>query len=112
MNDEASTHYNPIIDQMTVGHKFLQDTFGDCARPRAAWHIDPFGHSREQASLFAQVLQHFKIFDFMIMRSPHVYERLQKNVHFVFLMFSSFVCSLKPNMAKKIQFFKSLENFS
>ena len=65
MNDEASTHYSSIIDQMTVGHKFLQDTFGDCARPRAAWHIDPFGHSREQASLFAQVLQHFKIFDFM-----------------------------------------------
>ena len=65
MNDEASTHYNPIIDQMTVGHKFLQDTFGDCARPRAAWHIDPFGHSREQASLFAQVLQHYIIFDFM-----------------------------------------------
>ena len=55
MNDEASTHYNSIIDQMTVGHKFLLETFGDCARPRAAWHIDPFGHSREQASLFAQV---------------------------------------------------------
>lgn len=55
MNDEASTHYNAIVDQMTVGLKFIQETFGDDARPRIAWHIDPFGHSNEQASLFAQM---------------------------------------------------------
>lgn len=56
MNDEAATHYGAIVDQMTLGLRFLQDTFGDDGRPRVAWHIDPFGHSREQASLFAQVL--------------------------------------------------------
>ena len=55
MNDEASTHYNAIIDQHTIGFKFLKDVFGDCARPKIGWQIDPFGHSREQASLFAQV---------------------------------------------------------
>nr|XP_051693807.1 lysosomal alpha-mannosidase isoform X3 [Oryctolagus cuniculus] len=55
MNDEAATHYGAIVDQMTLGLRFLQDTFGDDGRPRVAWHIDPFGHSREQASLFAQM---------------------------------------------------------
>jgi lysosomal alpha-mannosidase len=51
MNDEASTHYEAIIDQMTLGHRFLAETFG--ITPKVAWHIDPFGHSSAQAALFA-----------------------------------------------------------
>ncbi len=55
MNDEAATHYNSIIDQHGLGAEFLRDQFGDCGRPKIGWQIDPFGHSREQASIFAQV---------------------------------------------------------
>ena len=55
MNDEAATHYNAIIDQMTYGLYFVEKTFGSEARPRIAWHIDPFRHSSEQASIFAQM---------------------------------------------------------
>jgi lysosomal alpha-mannosidase len=55
MNDEASTHYNSIIDQHALGAEFLRDQFGECGRPKIGWQIDPFGHSREQASLLAQV---------------------------------------------------------
>ena len=55
INDEAATHYNAIIDQMTYGLNFVEKTFGSDARPRIAWHIDPFGHSNEQASIFAQM---------------------------------------------------------
>jgi len=53
MNDEATTHYQDIIDQMTLGHLFLYREFG--VRPRIGWHIDPFGHAISQASLFAQM---------------------------------------------------------
>ncbi|RWS08571.1 lysosomal alpha-mannosidase-like protein [Dinothrombium tinctorium] len=55
MNDEAAAHYNAIIDQMTFGHRKLLDTFGKCGVPKVAWQIDPFGHSREQAFLFAKM---------------------------------------------------------
>ena len=39
-----------------VGLRFITNTFGSQYRPRIAWHIDTFGHSSEQASLFAMVL--------------------------------------------------------
>ena len=32
MNDEAATHYNAIIDQMTYGLNFVEKTFGSDAR--------------------------------------------------------------------------------
>lgn len=55
MNDEATTTYTDIIDQMSIGLKFINNTFGSCALPTAVWQIDPFGHSREQASIFARM---------------------------------------------------------
>ena len=56
MNDEAAAHYQAIIDQMSLGLIKLNATFPNgCAIPKVAWQIDPFGHSKEQASIFAQM---------------------------------------------------------
>ena len=55
MNDEAAAHYTAIIDNMSFGIGFFQGTFGKCGRPKIAWQIDPFGHGREQANLFARM---------------------------------------------------------
>ena len=75
MNDEGATHYVGVIENMGLGHRLLNDTFGECGLPRIAWQVrghdfwelwittkcssnflsqvDPFGHSKEQAALFA-----------------------------------------------------------
>ncbi|XP_064479802.1 lysosomal alpha-mannosidase-like [Ornithodoros turicata] len=52
--DEAAVHYTSFVDQLTLGLQWLEDHLGDCARPRVAWQLDPWGHSVEMASLFAQ----------------------------------------------------------
>ncbi len=55
MHDEGVTHYNSIIDQHSLGAQFLRNEFGECGRTKLGWEIDPFGHSKEVASLFAHV---------------------------------------------------------
>ena len=35
------------------GHRYLVKEFGNKAVPRIGWQIDPFGHSRGTAALFA-----------------------------------------------------------
>ena len=53
MNDEAAVYYEDVIDQMTIGHQFLKETFN--VTVEIGWHIDPFGHSSAQASMFSQM---------------------------------------------------------
>ncbi|GMQ09530.1 hypothetical protein CsSME_00052869 [Camellia sinensis var. sinensis] len=49
MHDEAAPHYIDMIDQTTLGHRFIKEEFD--VNPRIGWQIDPFGHSAVQAYL-------------------------------------------------------------
>ena len=49
MHDESAPTYNDMVDQTTMGHRFLAEAFG--AVPTVGWQIDPFGHSGTQGSL-------------------------------------------------------------
>lgn len=44
MNDEACTYYEDIIDQMSLGHRFLLKEFN--IAPKVAWQLDPFGKKK------------------------------------------------------------------
>ncbi|XP_050029482.1 lysosomal alpha-mannosidase-like [Dermacentor andersoni] len=56
--DEASCHYSALVDQLTLGMRWLQENLGDCGRPRAAWQLNTWGHSVELASLLSQAGLH------------------------------------------------------
>ncbi|CAD6253773.1 unnamed protein product [Miscanthus lutarioriparius] len=49
MHDEAAVHYIDMIDQTTLGHRYIKEEFGQI--PLIGWQIDPFGHSAVQAYL-------------------------------------------------------------
>ncbi|XP_075661819.1 putative alpha-mannosidase At5g13980 [Castanea sativa] len=49
MHDEATAHYIDMIDQTTLGHRFIKEEFN--VTPRIGWQIDTFGHSAVQAYL-------------------------------------------------------------
>eukprot|EP00271_Cylindrocystis_brebissonii_P018981 TRINITY_DN556_c0_g1_i1.p1 TRINITY_DN556_c0_g1~~TRINITY_DN556_c0_g1_i1.p1 ORF type:complete len:1134 (+),score=191.83 TRINITY_DN556_c0_g1_i1:196-3597(+) len=51
MHDEASTHYIDMIDQTTLGHRYIKEQFNKV--PTVTWQADPFGHSAVQAYLLS-----------------------------------------------------------
>lgn len=53
MNDEANSHYYAIIDQITEGNMWLNDTVG--VVPKNSWSIDPFGYSPTMAYLLRRM---------------------------------------------------------
>ncbi|KAJ7974489.1 Alpha-mannosidase [Quillaja saponaria] len=53
MNDEANSHYYSIIEQMTEGNMWLNETIG--VVPKNSWAIDPFGYSPTMAYLLRRM---------------------------------------------------------
>ncbi|KDP45423.1 hypothetical protein JCGZ_09672 [Jatropha curcas] len=80
MNDEANSHYFAIIEQITEGNMWLNETIGFV--PKNSWAIDPFGYSATMAYLLRRMG-----FENMLIQRTH-YEvkkelALNKNLEYV-----------------------------
>lgn len=53
-HDEATTTYQDILEQMTLGHQFILAEFGTSALPKIQWQVDPFGHSAGQVLILSE----------------------------------------------------------
>ena len=53
MHDEASPHYDDMINNMMIGLQWLEQVLE--TRPRVGWSIDPFGHSSANPRLLADM---------------------------------------------------------
>ncbi|MCO5548556.1 hypothetical protein L7F22_002016 [Adiantum nelumboides] len=90
MHDEATTHYIDMIDQTTLGHRYIKEQFGQA--PQMGWQIDPFGHSAVQGYLLTaesgkSIAMDF-IFDLPRPQNGHdgiwtFIDRFSKQAHFV-----------------------------
>lgn len=49
MSDEATVYYEDMVDQMSLGLKWVKEKFDII--PTVAWQIDPFGHQASFATL-------------------------------------------------------------
>ncbi|CAN1322226.1 Alpha-mannosidase 2 [Linum perenne] len=80
MNDEANSHFFSIIEQITEGNMWLNDTIGII--PKNSWAIDPFGYS----STMAYLLRRMGFENMLIQRTHYELKKelaLHKHLEFV-----------------------------
>ncbi len=82
MHDEACTHFVSMVDQTTLGHRFLLSEFGYV--PRAGWQIDPFGHSSTQAALLSAGVGFDSLFFARIDYEDRRLRKASRSMQFVF----------------------------
>ena len=52
-SDEATPDFDDILNNMMIGHEFLDNEFG--VKPKIGWDLDTFGHSDTNTRLFAEM---------------------------------------------------------
>ena len=55
MNDEATSYYHDVMENMTWGHQFLLQEFGKKALPKVGWQLDNFGHTLMMPQLLSEM---------------------------------------------------------
>ncbi|XP_042503004.1 probable alpha-mannosidase At5g13980 [Macadamia integrifolia] len=81
MHDEAAPHYIDMIDQTTMGHRFIKQEFG--VTPRIGWQIDPFGHSAVQAYLLGAEVGFDSLFFARIDYQDREKRKTEKSLEFI-----------------------------
>ena len=81
MHDEAAPHYIDMIDQTTLGHRYLLAQFN--VTPSIGWQIDPFGHSLTQAALLSYDVGFDAVFLGRIDYQDHLQRTATSNLEFV-----------------------------
>jgi len=81
MHDEAGSHYASMIDQTTLGHRFLKDEFD--YKPKVGWQIDPFGHSNTHASLMSSDVGFDSLFFGRIDFQDMIYRKGNRTLEFI-----------------------------
>lgn len=79
MNDEANPTYSAIINQMTLGHQWLQHHLN--VTTKMGWQLDPFGYSAVTPLLYSQM----NFTSHVIVRVPDVVKnemRFSRNLEF------------------------------
>ncbi|KAH7642306.1 alpha-mannosidase 2-like protein [Dermatophagoides farinae] len=71
MNDEATTHYFDMIDQLIEGHQFIRTELKIDTPLRNSFSVDPFGHS----TTFSYLLQKSGISNIYIQRTHHAWKK-------------------------------------
>jgi len=100
--DEATTYYEEIIDQATLGHKFLKETFQ--ITPKLAWDIDSFGHSTEYLYLLGKMGYHSNF----ISRIPVMEETYRKSKNLLQFMWYYKL----PDQSKQKIFFQNFGGYA
>ncbi|KFK25632.1 hypothetical protein AALP_AA8G139900 [Arabis alpina] len=81
MHDEAAPHYIDMIDQTTLGHRFIVREFN--VTPRIGWQIDPFGHSAVQAYLLGAEVGFDSVFFGRIDYQDRVKRKIEKSLEVI-----------------------------
>ena len=75
--DEACPNYEDLINNVMIGHQFLENEFN--ITPRVGWNLEAYAHSNTNARLFAQLGMDAQFFSTVDPKLKDVYKAEDKH---------------------------------